>query len=369
MYRQTYLACSRRQYLVQRVKAPFEFVRRLPFPRCGETDGLLDHRKDEHAKSSRERQQGWDRTVLRPGGPCRRQPGYRREQRDRDVVGRRLRENPAESLRRAWNRQGRESLHRGRGLYWEVLPHGTRTPAEVAELADALASGASGRKAIGVRVPASALSLAHARSCAKAVLRRSTVGAWRLGLRARVPASAPTFARFASFGWQANGSSTEARSAKVDWQVRLPRRRSRLRTIVSIVRVSTVLSALCSLSCGGSASGPSAVGIAGNWSGTYTDATFNRTGPATASFTQSNQAVSGQIVLSSEPPAPSLRINITGTMSGNALTATVMVPICGSGGGHASGELDNGMLRISLPTVEGSACTFVLDGTLVLRRA
>ena len=29
-------------------------------------------------------------------------------------------------------------------------------PAEVAELADALASGASGRKAIGVRVPASA---------------------------------------------------------------------------------------------------------------------------------------------------------------------------------------------------------------------
>ena len=28
----------------------------------------------------------------------------------------------------------------------------------------------------------------------------------------------PTSARFASFGWQANGSSTVARSAKVDWQ-------------------------------------------------------------------------------------------------------------------------------------------------------
>ena len=36
------------------------------------------------------------------------------------------------------------------------LPRTNVTPAEVAELADALASGASGRKAIGVRVPASA---------------------------------------------------------------------------------------------------------------------------------------------------------------------------------------------------------------------
>jgi hypothetical protein len=40
-------------------------------------------------------------------------------------------------------------------LYFDV-PASHELPAEVAELADALASGASGRKAIGVRVPASA---------------------------------------------------------------------------------------------------------------------------------------------------------------------------------------------------------------------
>ena len=43
------------------------------------------------------------------------------------------------------------------GGYTRFFAVSTRsTPAEVAELADALASGASGRKAIGVRVPASA---------------------------------------------------------------------------------------------------------------------------------------------------------------------------------------------------------------------
>src|SRR5262245_48873489 len=41
-------------------------------------------------------------------------------------------------------------------LQWEVPADGKHSTAEVAELADALASGASGRKAIGVRVPASA---------------------------------------------------------------------------------------------------------------------------------------------------------------------------------------------------------------------
>ena len=39
----------------------------------------------------------------------------------------------------------------------KFLPRTGAPLAEVAELADALASGASGRKAIGVRVPASAL--------------------------------------------------------------------------------------------------------------------------------------------------------------------------------------------------------------------
>ena len=56
--------------------------------------------------------------------------------------------------------------------------------AEVAELADALASGASGRKAIGVRVPASAPTLAHAGQ------------------------------RQVSFGWQAGGPAASVRDGR-----------------------------------------------------------------------------------------------------------------------------------------------------------
>ena len=47
-------------------------------------------------------------------------------------------------------------VHGGRDAIVGVPPLRRSHTAEVAELADALASGASGRKAIGVRVPASA---------------------------------------------------------------------------------------------------------------------------------------------------------------------------------------------------------------------
>ena len=138
----------------------------------------------------------------------------------------------------------------------------------------------------------------------------------------------------------------------------------------SIVWGYIVFSALVCSSCGGGAPGtPSAVGIAGSWSGTFTDATFGNVGPATATFTQSNTSVIGQIsLLPPDPIVPTLRINLTGTLSDNALTGTVMVPICGNGSGPISGNLDNGVLRISLPTVDGTLCTFILDGTLVPRR-
>src|SRR6185436_19313211 len=149
VYRQTHLACSWRQYLVQRMEASFEFMCRLPFPCGGKADGLSDHGKNEDAESARQRQRRREWTILRPRGPCRRQPGNRCEERNRDVVGRRLREYPAESAWWSWNRHGRASL--APGYTQRSCPR-----AEVAELADALASGASGRKAIGVRVPASA---------------------------------------------------------------------------------------------------------------------------------------------------------------------------------------------------------------------
>ena len=67
---------------------------------------------------------------------------------------------------------------------------GFLSTAEVAELADALASGASGRKVIGVRVPASAPVLASLVLVHRWVVRHAAPRSARRE-RARVPASAP----------------------------------------------------------------------------------------------------------------------------------------------------------------------------------
>jgi hypothetical protein len=106
------------------------------------------------------------------------------------------------------------------------LPRTDVTPAEVAELADALASGASGRKVIGVRVPASAPSLADARSGAKPVLRRSAVA-----LCARPSGTSPRFrtslrSPAASYGWQASEPLSRRLSAEAASRRRRTSRRS-----------------------------------------------------------------------------------------------------------------------------------------------
>ena len=145
---------------------------------------------------------------------------------------------------------------------------------------------------------------------------------------------------------------------------------------ILLVRMRDMRAALlvCFLSCGcgsGSPTLPSAAPAAsliGNWTGTFTPAGATDTQPqrVTASFSQNQQAVSGELRIDAGPIAPPIRLTVEGLFTGTQLTATIRSGFCGSGA--ASGSLVNGVLRLSIPVLESSSCTFVINGEVFLER-
>jgi hypothetical protein len=128
------------------------------------------------------------------------------------------------------------------------------------------------------------------------------------------------------------------------------------------------------LSCGcgsGSPTNPSPAPVAsltGNWAGTFTPAGGTDPQPqrVTASFSQNQQAVSGDLRIDASPVAPPIRLTLDGMLTGTQLTATVRWGGCGSGA--TSGSLVDGVLRLKIPVLESSSCTFFIDGEVFLQR-
>lgn len=111
--------------------------------------------------------------------------------------------------------------------------------------------------------------------------------------------------------------------------------------------------------------------LTGNWAGTFTPAVAFGTDPqperVTASFTQNGQAVSGELRIGAGPVAPPTRLTLDGMLTGTQLTATIRSGFCGSSGA-ASGSLADGVLRLKLPVLKSSNCTFFIEGEVVLQR-
>ena len=129
---------------------------------------------------------------------------------------------------------------------------------------------------------------------------------------------------------------------------------------------------LLSYGCGsGSPTSPSpepAASLTGNWAGTFTPAGGTDPQPqrVTASFSQNQQAVSGELRIDAGPVAPPVRLTLDGMFTGTQLTATVRFAACGSG--VASGSLVDGVLRLRIPVLESSNCSFFIEGEVVLQR-
>ena len=128
------------------------------------------------------------------------------------------------------------------------------------------------------------------------------------------------------------------------------------------------------LSCGCGSRSPTtaspapAASLTGNWAGTFTPAGGTDPQPqrVTASFSQNQQAVSGELRIDAGPVAPPIRLTLDGMFSGTQLTATVRWGSCGSGA--ASGSLVDGVLRLRIPVLESSSCTFFIDGEVSLQQ-
>jgi hypothetical protein len=137
--------------------------------------------------------------------------------------------------------------------------------------------------------------------------------------------------------------------------------------------ISTVL-VVVSLSCACGGRSPTAAtparetSLTGNWAGTFTPAAGAVGQPerVTASFSQNQQAVTGELRIDAGPVAPPVRLTVDGMFTGNQLTATVRSAFCGSG--TASGSLVNGVLRLRIPVFESGMCIFFIEGEIVLQR-
>ena len=140
-----------------------------------------------------------------------------------------------------------------------------------------------------------------------------------------------------------------------------------------IIRTLSTIFVVGLFSCGCGDGGPITpspareTSLAGNWSGTFTPAgTDSQPERVTASFSQNQQAVSGELRIGAGPVAPPLRLTLDGMFMGNQLTATVRAAFCGSG--SASGSFADGVLRLRIPVLESNSCTFFIDGEVVLQR-
>ena len=136
------------------------------------------------------------------------------------------------------------------------------------------------------------------------------------------------------------------------------------------VLVVGLLSYGCS---GGSPTTPSptpATTLTGNWIGTFTPTGIHGITPqperVTANFSQNQQAVSGELRINAGPVAPPLRLILDGMLTGTQVTATIRSAFCGSG--SASGSLVDSVLRLRIPILESSNCTFFIEGEVVLQR-
>src|SRR5688572_14211478 len=102
-----------------------------------------------------------------------------------------------------------------------------------------------------------------------------------------------------------------------------------VRSPVMLIRIRTVLVVgLLSCGCGGggptTASPAPAGSLAGSWTGTFTPALGLGTDPepvrVTASFSQNQQAVSGELRIDAGPLAPPIRLTLDGMFTGTQLT-------------------------------------------------
>jgi hypothetical protein len=60
-------------------------------------------------------------------------------------------------------------------------------------------------------------------------------------------------------------------------------------------------------------------------------------------------------------------LTLDGMLIGSQLTATVRERFCGSSG-TTSGSLVDGVLRLRIPVLESSDCTFLIEGEVILQR-